>query len=94
MDTGMAKTKITVTLQDEQVQEVRALVEAGRAGSVSAFVQHAVGVALHDAAGWRKMLKDGLRETGGPLTKKEPAWADSILSARERRRSGRKGEAA
>jgi putative addiction module antidote len=76
---GMATTKITVTLQDEEVDEIRALVAAGEAANVSAFVQHAVRVALHDAAGWRELLEDALRETGGPLTKKEQRWADELL---------------
>jgi hypothetical protein len=48
----------------------------------SAFVQHAVGVALHEAAGWKEMLEDGLRQTGGALTRKERAWADGFLSPR------------
>jgi hypothetical protein len=43
-------------------------------------VQHAVRIALHDAAGWKEMLEDALRQTGGPLTKNERAWADAILS--------------
>ena len=65
---GMATTKITITLEDDQVGDIRALVAAGGAASVSAFVKHAVGVALFDAAGWREMLGDGLQQTGGPLT--------------------------
>src|SRR5580698_1576677 len=77
---GMATTKITITLQDDQIEEMRALVAAGRAASISAFVKHSVGVALYDAAGWRDMLQDALQQTGGPLTKKERAWADSLLS--------------
>jgi Arc/MetJ-type ribon-helix-helix transcriptional regulator len=76
----MATTKITITLEDDQIREMRALVAAGAAPNVSAFVKHAVGVSLFDAAGWRKMLKDALQPTGGPLTKKERAWADAILS--------------
>ncbi|HLN02891.1 MAG TPA: ribbon-helix-helix domain-containing protein [Bryobacteraceae bacterium] len=90
----MATQKITVTLDDDQVKEIRALVAAGQAPNVSAFVQHAVGVALHDAAGWKEMLNDALRQTGGPLTKKEREWADSFLSPRERKRVPRKGKAA
>jgi hypothetical protein len=58
---GMATTKITITIEDDQVEDVRALVAAGRAASVSAFLKHAVGVALSDAAGWREMLEDALR---------------------------------
>jgi Arc/MetJ-type ribon-helix-helix transcriptional regulator len=91
---GMAASKITITLHDDQVKEIRALVEAGQAASVSAFVQHAVGVALSDAAGWREMLKDALQQTGGALTKKERAWADAVLSSAQRKRSGKKGKAA
>ena len=83
---GMATSKITITIQDAQLQEIRALVQAGRAANVSAFVQHAVNVALYDAAGWREMLKDGLARTGGPLTAKERAWADTLLSPQPRRK--------
>ena len=90
---GMATIKITVTLQEDQVHEIRALVAAGEAANVSAFVKHAVGVALSDAAGWKEMLKDALRQTGGQLTSKERTWADAILSPRHRGGSG-KGKAA
>ncbi len=91
---GMATRKITITLRDDQITEVRALVTAGQAASVSAFVQHAVGLALSDAAGWREMLEDALQETGGPLSKKERAWADALLSPREEKRRAKKGKAA
>ena len=91
---GMATSKITITLHDDQVKEIRSLVAAGRAASVSGFVQHAVGVALSDAAGWKEMLEDALKQTGGPLTKKERAWADALLSPQERKRGGKKGKAA
>jgi len=91
---GMATRKITVTLDDEKVKEIRALVAARQAPNVSAFVQHAVDVALHDAAGWREMLADALQQTGGPLTKKERAWADAILSPREQKRGSKRGKAA
>ena len=91
---GMATQKITVTLDEDQVKEIRALVAARQAANVSAFVQHAVGVALHDAAGWKAMLADALRQTGGPLTKDERAWADAFLSPRERKRGPKKGRAA
>jgi Arc/MetJ-type ribon-helix-helix transcriptional regulator len=90
----MATTKITITLQDNQVEEIRALVAAGKAANVSAFVKHAVGVALSDAAGWKEMLEDALRQTGGPLTNKERAWADALLSGKGRRRDSKKGKAA
>jgi Arc/MetJ-type ribon-helix-helix transcriptional regulator len=89
MAIGMASKKVTITLDDRQFEAVRRLVQSGAASSVSGFIQHAVGVALNDVAGWGVMLEQALEETGGPLTKKERAWADSILKARpsKRRRS-------
>ena len=91
---GMATIKITVTLQEAQLEEIRALVASGQAANVSAFVQHAVRVALYDAAGWREMLSDALQQTGGPLTKKERAWADALLSPQGKKRSSGKRKAA
>ena len=91
---GMATSKITVTLQDDQIQEIRSLIASGKVANVSAFVQHAVGVALHDAAGWREMLKEALLETGGPLTRKERSWAGALLSPREKKRATKKRKAA
>ena len=78
---GMATKKITVTLPEEQVDEIKAVVATGGAASVSGFVQHAVGVALDDIAGWSAMLNDALSETGGPLTTNEREWADAILDS-------------
>jgi Arc/MetJ-type ribon-helix-helix transcriptional regulator len=91
---GMATTKITITLEDDQLQEIRELVAAGQAANVSGFVKHAVGVALFDAAGWKEMLKDALKRTGGPLTKKERAWADAVLETEGRKKPIKKGQAA
>ena len=91
---GMATQKITITLADDQINEIRALVAAGQARNVSAFVQHAVGVALSDAAGWKEMLEEALRQTGGPLTAKERAWADTLLSTRKEQKRVKKGKAA
>ena len=94
MVTGMATTKLTITLDDDQLDEVRRLVAAGKASSVSGFVKHAVGVALHDAAGWKEMLEGALQQSGGPLTKKDRAWADALLSPRPRKSRARRGKAA
>jgi Arc/MetJ-type ribon-helix-helix transcriptional regulator len=91
---GMATTKITITVDDDQLAEIRALVAAGEAASVSGFVKHAVQIALSDAAGWREMLQDALRQTGGPLTEKERAWADTVLTPKRRKNSSRKRKAA
>jgi hypothetical protein len=40
------------------------------------------------------MLEDALRQTGGPLTKKERAWADAVLSPERQKKGSRKGRAA
>jgi len=81
MVNGMATRKVTITLDELQLARIRSLVAAGTAASVSGFVQHAVAVALDDVAGWGAILAEALRESGGPLTEDERAWADSILGA-------------
>jgi Arc/MetJ-type ribon-helix-helix transcriptional regulator len=86
----MATTKVTVTLEDEQLASIRALVESGKAESVSGFVKHAVNVSLADVAGWGAMLRVALAQTGGPLSNKERAWADSVLGRRRRRKRKRR----
>ena len=91
---GMATAKITITLDSGQIQEIRALVAAGQAANVSAFVKHAGRVALHDATGWKEMLEDALRQTGGPLSAREKAWADALLLGQKRRTGARKRRAA
>jgi Arc/MetJ-type ribon-helix-helix transcriptional regulator len=91
---GMATVKITITLERDQVEAIRALVAAGQAANVSGFVKHAVGTALLDAAGWKEMLQEALQETGGPLTNRERAWADALLPPQGRKRGPRKRKAA
>jgi Arc/MetJ-type ribon-helix-helix transcriptional regulator len=76
---GMPTTKVTVTLDADQVEEILALVAQGEAATISAFVRRALCVALTDTVEWREMLHDALRQTGGPLTAAERAWADEIL---------------
>jgi Arc/MetJ-type ribon-helix-helix transcriptional regulator len=77
----MASKKVTITLDEAQARRIRGMVEAGTAPSVSSFVQHAVSVALDDVAGWGALLAEAPRETGGPLTGEERAWADEMLNA-------------
>jgi len=79
MVSGMATKKVTITLDEAQLDKIRVLVESGTASSVSGFIQHAVSVALDDVAGWGAMLAEALRQTGGPLTDEERAWADTVL---------------
>ena len=83
MVSGMATEKITVTVDKQQLEQVRALVSDGKVPNVSAFVKHAVGIALADVAGWAGLLAEALQQTGGPMTQRERAWADSILAPRE-----------
>lgn len=80
MVNGMATKKVTITIPEEQLDDVRNLVASGRASSVSGFVQHAVGVALDDLSGWSEMLGVALDETGGPASATEQAWADDVLN--------------
>jgi Arc/MetJ-type ribon-helix-helix transcriptional regulator len=75
----MATRKVTITLDETQLDQIRSLVHAGTVPSVSGFVQHAVAVALDDIAGWGAMLAEALRQTGGPLSGAERAWADDVL---------------
>ncbi len=90
MVSGMATTKVTITLSNEDLAAVRALVADGHASSVSGFVQHAVRVGLQDVSGWGAMLAQALEQTGGPITAREKAWADGILAVPTRRRARRK----
>lgn len=76
---GMATKKVTITLEEQDLAAVRAMVTSGRAASVSGFVQHAVQVALADAEIWNAAFEEWLTATGGPITDEERAWADSIM---------------
>ena len=77
---GMANTqKVTITLPVATVERVRRLVEADQAPSISGFIQHAVGVALDDVAGWGSALNEALASTGGELSAQEQSWADGVL---------------
>jgi len=79
MVAGMATRKVTITLDEFQLDQIRSLVQARTAPSVSGFVQHAVAVALDDVAGWGAMLAQALRQTGGALSHEERSWADEVL---------------
>ncbi len=83
---GMATKKLTITLDEEQFQQIRNLVNAQRSPSVSGFVQHAVSVALDDIAGWGAMLAQALEESGGPMSAEEKVWADAALGVPKTRR--------
>lgn len=89
MENGMATTKLTITLDDDQFADVKRLVAAGRASSVSGFVRRAVETALHDAAGWEEMLNEALQASGGPLSRAEREWADDVLGHKAKAAKGR-----
>ena len=82
----MATRKVTVTLDEDELDRIRSLVDDGAASSVSGFVQHAVKVAIDDVAGWGAMLAQALAATGGKLTDEERAWADEILGVKKPRK--------
>ena len=88
----MATAKITVTLPDLQVEEIRRRVAVGEAPSISGFVQQAVQKSLENETAFRAMVDQALQETGGPLKPKERAWARRMLSARKR--GSKRGKAA
>lgn len=81
MVNGMATKKVTVTLDEGQVARIKDLVDSGKAPSMSGFVQHAVGLALDDIAGWGALLAEALERSGGPLTDDERTWADEVLGS-------------
>lgn len=90
----MATKKVTVTLEAEQWDAIRSLVEKRATKNVSAFVQHAVRVSLNDVAGWGAMVAEALTEAGGPLTRAECTWADGVLLARGPKPAKRRRKAA
>jgi Arc/MetJ-type ribon-helix-helix transcriptional regulator len=87
---GMATAKITFTLPDRQLEEIRKRVAAQNSPSVSGFIQQAVQKSLENAAEFRAIVEEALRKTGGPLKPKERAWARKTLSARRRGTKPRK----
>ena len=83
---GMATRKVTITIDEHELQRIRALVDSGKARSVSGFVQDAVRLSLDDVAGWAATLAEALTQTGGEHTAEERAWADRILGTGKKRR--------
>jgi Arc/MetJ-type ribon-helix-helix transcriptional regulator len=81
----MATKKVTITLEVAQPDRVRELVEAGKASSVSRFVEQAVGVSRGDISGWGALPAPALRDTAGPLSRDEKAWAGEMLGTQKRR---------
>jgi Arc/MetJ-type ribon-helix-helix transcriptional regulator len=89
MVVGMAAAKITITLPDLQVREIRKRVSSRESPSVSGFIQQAVQKSLDNAAEFRAVVEKALNETGGPPTRRERAWARRMLSVRKRKGKSR-----
>lgn len=83
MVSGMAATKLTITLSNRQLEEIRKRVAAQQSPSISGFIQQAVQKSLESAAAFRAMIDEGLNATGGPPKSRERAWARRMLSARK-----------
>jgi len=81
---GLATTKVTITLPDSQLDEIRNRVAAQESASISGFIQHAVQKSLQNSVEFREMADLALKETGGPLTPKERAWARKMLTQQKR----------
>jgi len=79
MIVGMTRrVKIAVSLPADLVAAARKATRAGRAASVSGYVETALAAqVVNDAVdGWLAAL---LEEAGGPMTPEERAWADAAL---------------
>jgi hypothetical protein len=74
------KSRLTVTVDTDIADQVRALVAQGGASNVSAYVEHAVKCQLAADADFDVLLATMLDETGGPLTPDERAAARRVLS--------------
>jgi Arc/MetJ-type ribon-helix-helix transcriptional regulator len=68
---GMTREKIAVSLPAELVRAARQAVKAGRAASVSGYVEAAL--AAHVASDDDAWIDEMLEATGGPMTKAERA---------------------
>ena len=87
---GMATAKITITLPNRQLEEIRRRVAAQDSPSVSGFIQQAVQKSLDNAAEFRALVEEALKETGGPAKPRERAWARRMLASQKRRGKQRK----
>lgn len=77
---AFTKSRMTVAVDSDIADRVKALVAQGGASSVSAYVEHALGCQLARDAEFDELLATMLDETGGPLTSDERAAARRVLS--------------
>jgi len=75
----MTVAKIAISLPELLVAHVRKEVRRGRAASVSAYVANAVAKQAENDD-LDAMLDAMLVASGGPMTRRERAWADRVLA--------------
>ena len=73
------KAKIAITIDSDLLDRVKSNVEAGRARSVSAYIEHAVVNEVAADTDFESMLAEIFEATGGPPTDEERAEARRIL---------------
>ena len=81
---AMATTRISITLPDRQLAEIRKRISKNGA-TVSGYIQRAVQKSLENNAEFEKMIEEALNATGGPPTPKERAWARKVLTPKKRK---------
>ncbi len=86
----MATVKITITLPEKQIAEIRKRVAERQSASVSGFVQNAVARTLQNSSEFIAMIDQSLMDSGGPLTAKERAWARKMLTPQKKKSAPRK----
>lgn len=79
MVNSMATRKVTITVDEAELDRIREIVAAGKARSVSSFVQDAVTRSLDGEQLWAEHLSQSLDATGGPATADEQAWLDATF---------------
>ena len=93
MITGMATTKITVTIPEELAAYVRERVAAGEFESVSAFMTRAA-ESMRDFDPLDLLIASMVAETGEPDERAEAWVQDAIAKARKAMRANPSGRAA
>ncbi len=73
------KTRVTVTIDLDVLDQIKSSIKSGPLRSVSAYVQHAVKNQLMDDDDYETMLAEIFEATGGPPTDEERTEARRIL---------------
>ena len=79
-DPGMTKSKISISLPEDQLVKVHREVRAGRADSVSGYIARVL--AEHERGeSLRALLRDLIEQYGEPMAK-DIKWAERALAPR------------